>query len=227
MSLWIDSYATLVQWLWTGNDTERFALSIIHWQPSNCGWSYDMYDTPTTGTWWRHTLEFRAVCGGNPQVTMVSPYRGKVMQFSWRRRLCQRATLCGRNCPVGRIAGMSMPKRRHGPLGGEVSWFRERWITHYDDVIMGAIASLITSLTSVHSTVYSDADQRKHQSSASLAFVWGIHRGPVNSPHKWPVKRKMFPFDDVIMMKLLARLLVIIKYRMLKTGKRRRWNIST
>ena len=47
--------------------------------------------------------------------------------------------------------------------------------------------------------VYSDADQRNRQSSASLAFVWGIHRGPVNSPHKWPVTRKMFPFDDVIM----------------------------
>ena len=74
------------------------------------------------------------------------------------------------------------------------------WIyTHYDDVIMGVIASLITSLPIVYSTVYSDADQRKHQSSASLAFVWGIHRGPVNPPHKWPVTRKMFPFDDVIM----------------------------
>ena len=68
---------------------------------------------------------------------------------------------------------------------------------HYTDVIMGAIASEITSLTIVYSTVYSDADQRKHQSSASLAFVWGIHRGPVNSPHKWPVTRKMFPFGDV------------------------------
>ena len=64
---------------------------------------------------------------------------------------------------------------------------------------MGAIASQITSLTIVYSTVYSDADQRQHQSSASLAFVRGIHRGPVNSPHKWPVTRKMFPFDDVIM----------------------------
>ena len=64
---------------------------------------------------------------------------------------------------------------------------------------MGAIASQITSLTIVYSTVYSDAEQRKHQSSASLAFVWGIHRWPVNSPHKWPVTRKMFPFDDVIM----------------------------
>ena len=71
---------------------------------------------------------------------------------------------------------------------------------------MVAIASLITSLMIVYSTVYSDADQRKHQSSVSLAFVWGIHRdrGPVNSPHKWPVTRKMFPFDDVIMAHVLA-----------------------
>ena len=63
---------------------------------------------------------------------------------------------------------------------------------------MGAVASQITSLTIVYSTVYSDADQRKHQSSASLTFVWGIHRGPAKSPDKWPVTRKMFPFNDVI-----------------------------
>ena len=69
---------------------------------------------------------------------------------------------------------------------------------HYDDVIMSTITSQITSLTIVYSTIYSGADQSKHQSSASLAFVWGIHRGPVNSPHKWPVTRKMFPFDEVI-----------------------------
>ena len=67
------------------------------------------------------------------------------------------------------------------------------------DIIMGAMASLITSLTTVYSSVYSGADQRKHQSSASLVFVQGIHRWPVNSAHKWPVTRKMFPFDDVIM----------------------------
>ena len=65
---------------------------------------------------------------------------------------------------------------------------------------MATIASQITSLTIVYPTVYSDAAQRKHQSSASLAFVPGIHRGPVYSPHKWPVTRKMFPFDDVIML---------------------------
>ena len=61
---------------------------------------------------------------------------------------------------------------------------------HSSDVIMGAIASQITGLTIVYSTVYSDADQRKHQSSASPVFVRGIHRGPVNPTHKWPVTRK-------------------------------------
>ena len=64
---------------------------------------------------------------------------------------------------------------------------------------MGAMTSQNTSLTIVYSTVYSDADQRKHQSFASLAFVLGIHQGPVNSQYKWPVTRKMFPFDDVTM----------------------------
>ena len=73
------------------------------------------------------------------------------------------------------------------------------WQMHYDDVIMDWIASQITSLPVVCSIVYSDVNQRKHQSSASLAFVREIHRGPVNFPHKWPVTRKMFPFDDVIM----------------------------
>ena len=71
--------------------------------------------------------------------------------------------------------------------------------TQYSDVIMGVMASQTTSLTIVCSTVYSGADQRKHQSSASLVFVRGIHWWPVNSPHKEPVTRKMFPFDDVIM----------------------------
>ena len=73
---------------------------------------------------------------------------------------------------------------------------------------MGTMASQITSLIIVYSTVYSGADQRKHQSSASLASVRGIHRGPVNSPHKWPVTRKMFPFDDVIMY-----MLAVYRYR--------------
>ena len=76
---------------------------------------------------------------------------------------------------------------------------------HNSVVIMGPMASQITGLTIVYSTVYSGADQRKHQSSASLAFVWGIHQWLVNSPHKWPVTRNMFPFDDVIIWRLLLR----------------------
>ena len=64
---------------------------------------------------------------------------------------------------------------------------------------MGAMTSQITSFTIVYSTIYSGADQSKHQSSASLAFVGEIHRWPVKSPHKGPVTRKMLSFDDVIM----------------------------
>ena len=74
------------------------------------------------------------------------------------------------------------------------------WLqSHYSDVTISAMASQITSLTIVYSTVYSGADQRKHQSSAQVAYVRGIHRWPVDSPHKGPVTWKMFPFDDVIM----------------------------
>ena len=85
----------------------------------------------------------------------------------------------------------------------------EEWVNraakpHYNYVIMGAMASQITSLKSGYLTVYSGAEQRKHQSSASLVFVRGIHRRPVNSPHKGPVTRKMFPYDGVIMLHCLS-----------------------
>ena len=90
---------------------------------------------------------------------------------------------------------------------------------HYNDVTLGAIASQITSLTIVYSTIYSDANQRKHQSSALLAFARGIHRGPVNSQHKWPVTRKMSPFDDVIM---FTSAMVFVGYTALS-----RWRFRT
>ena len=73
------------------------------------------------------------------------------------------------------------------------------YVCHYSDVLMGAMGSQITNLTIVYSTVYSGADQRKHQSPASLVFMRGIHRRQLNSPHKGPVTRRLFPFDDVIM----------------------------
>ena len=80
---------------------------------------------------------------------------------------------------------------------------------------MSAMASQITSLTIVYPTVNSGTDQRKHKRSVSLAYVGGIHRSSsvierlearrwliteqqVHSPHKWPITRKMFPLEDVI-----------------------------
>ena len=87
---------------------------------------------------------------------------------------------------------------------------------HYYDVIMVTMASQITSLTIVYSTVHEGADQRKHQSSASLAFVRRIHQGSLNSPHKWSVTRKMFLFLDVIMSKingLMSNLRIVFQIR--------------
>ena len=101
------------------------------------------------------------------------------------------------------------------------------FVGHYCDAMMGTVASQVTSLTIVYTTVYSDADQSKHQSSASLAFVWGVHRGPVNSPHKWPVMRKMFPFDDVIMVQwnlLITRPIVMRGLR--PANERRRYKVT-
>ena len=70
---------------------------------------------------------------------------------------------------------------------------------HYNDVIMSAMTSQITGNSIVCSTVCFNAHQRKYESSASLAFVRGIYRWPVDSSQKGPVMRKLFPFDDVIM----------------------------
>ena len=75
--------------------------------------------------------------------------------------------------------------------------------------MISGMASQITSLMIVYSTVYSDADQRKHQSSTWLAFVRGIHRWPLNSTHKGPVRWQMFPFDDVMMIMHNAMILMM------------------
>ena len=100
--------------------------------------------------------------------------------------------------PGNRSSSSWQPYRWHESTGiGMISIIKQTQ-DHYCDVKMGAMVSQITSLTSVYSTVYSGADQRKHQTFASLAFVWGIHQWPVDSPHKWAVTRKMIPFDDVI-----------------------------
>ena len=66
------------------------------------------------------------------------------------------------------------------------------WHRHYNGVIMTTIASQITSLAVVYSTVYSEADQRKHQRSASVAFVWGIHRDRWIPHTKGQLREKCF-----------------------------------
>ena len=71
-------------------------------------------------------------------------------------------------------------------------------IKHHDDVIMSLMASQITCVSIACLVVCAGADQRKHQRSASLTFVRGIHRSPAGFPHKGQVMRKMFLCDDVI-----------------------------
>ena len=70
--------------------------------------------------------------------------------------------------------------------------------SHYSDVMMRVKVFQVIGVLIVCSIVRSDADQRKYKNSAPLVFVRRIHRWPVDSPHKGPVTRKMFPFDDVI-----------------------------
>ena len=140
-------------------------------------------------TWWRHQMEtfpaLLAICAGNSPVPGEFPTQRPVTRsFDAFFDLRQTNNLF--------VTAWVTPSARIGPS------FKYRTY-HYSDVIMGAMASQIASLTIVFSTVYSGAHQRKHQSSVSLAFARGIHRRSVNSPHKWPVTGKMFPFDDVIM----------------------------
>ena len=91
--------------------------------------------------------------------------------------------------------------KTNAPIDTFVSLCSLRWIIQQSLqwVIMYAMATQATGVLIVYSTVCSGADQRKHQSSASLAFAMGIHQWPMNSPHKGPVTRKILPFDDVDM----------------------------
>ena len=93
------------------------------------------------------------------------------------------------------LRSLSPSVRRRGNAVHPVLHVTHISLIHYNDVTMSAMASQIASLRIVYSTVYSGTDWRKHQSSASLAFVTGIHRWP----HKRPVMREMFPFHDAIM----------------------------
>ena len=119
-----------------------------------------------------------ALCKDNPPVTSGSPIKGPLML---------KVYYFDRNYAESHSGG--------------TRYFSDGLFYHYSDVIMSTVESPITSFTIVNSTVYSGKGERD-QSSAALAFVRGIHWWPVNSPHKGPVTRKMFPFDDVIMWRI-------------------------
>ena len=159
--------------------------------------------------WWRNQIEtfstLLGLCDGNPPVTCghyshKSQWRGALI-FSlicawtnvWAKS--RDANDLRRHRENHYVPVMEMAAMETSRNGALVSPSRGHWETH----TFVALQWRHNGLTIVYSTVYSDADQRKHQSSASLAFVREIHPGPVNSPHKWPVTRKMFSFDDVIM----------------------------
>ena len=173
---------------------EFFALSLYHMTQYMSGWRHQMETFPA----------LLAHCAGNSPATGEFPSQRPVTRNSTFSLICAWTNGWVNHRQAGGL-------RRHrayydvtvmlwGIVRSRCLWgiARSQYLLHYNDVIMGAMASQITSLTIVYSPVYWDADQRKHQSPASLAFVLGIQRGPVNSPHKWPVTRKTFPFDDVI-----------------------------
>ena len=116
----------------------------------------------------------------------------------WSAFLCRIGQFCAKPCILLSVEPCIFVSNRAilSRTSVVMSYYYTLTTNHYSDVIMGAMASQITSLTIVYSTVYSDADQGQHQNAASLAFVRGIHRWPVNSPHKWPVT---FPFGFHLM----------------------------
>ena len=151
--------------------------------------------------WWCSETQ-KSNCKSNSMVDLLNLQIGIVVleiysiQFTFLRAICLNKTM---NTHV------TAPVTSYS-----VCWSASKMLHHYHPIVWFIIRVTdwpillyyqgdVTSLAMMYSTVYLGTDQIKHQSSMSLAFVRGIHRWPVNSPDKWPVTRKMFPFDYVIM----------------------------
>ena len=158
------------------------------------GWWYFIHASSLP--WWRHQMEtfsmLLAHCVGNSPVTGEFPSQRPVTRscdvfchLCLNKRLSKQSRgwwfetpSCSlwRHCNGIRYLLNTLYGHRVVQSHLYTQWLHLIWPVHYDDVIMTTMASQVTSLTVVYSTVYSNADQRKHQTTASLAFVWGIHR---------------------------------------------------
>ena len=180
---------------------------------------HTIYHKSTQGwvvSWWRHQMEtffaLLAICAGNPPVPGEFPTQMPVTRcidvyFDMRpnKRLSKQSWGWWIETP-------SRPLWRHRnvlfcyvnmdhPHSSVLLLWRWgnrksttlRWLHNEHDGVSNHCLGIVCSVAC------SGTDQRKYQRSASLAFVWGIHRWPVNSPDKWPVTRKMFPSDDAVM----------------------------
>ena len=160
--------------------------------------------------------------GGNLQKKIKPLFHALKTQLFVRFKICGSAT----NLSMG--FALLRTLKQCNPIPS-INHLQHGWIprldlvailnSHYNDVIMSTLASQITSLPIVYSVVYLRRKSKKHQSSASLAFVMGIHRWSVNSPHKGPVTRKMFPFDDVIMLAGIPHSLTVCGVRFILCGR--------
>ena len=124
-------------------------------------------------------------------------FDGRSLNFARSVSLIDKLSLIWLYCDeTGDFTVINYPLWCSSWSSSNTSWsgalFVESRLWHYIDVIMTTMASQITSLTFVYSTFYSDADQRKHQSSASLAFLWGIHRDRWNPRTKDQLRGKGF-----------------------------------
>ena len=199
MKLLIHSQTSIVQWLvqimaWNLLGTKPF---LIIW--TNVGLLLDWdWLHATDVSWYNHHASHKIYCSALVTTVKVGGYIRHMMQYCWPGwvMLVKMITTGNRyNVALSGIHGCEDMKET---LSATVIHWTGKQIEHYNDVIMSMMASQITGVSIVCLTVCTGAYQRKHQSSASLTFVRGIHRWLVDSPHKGPVTRKMFPFDDVI-----------------------------
>ena len=167
----------------------RFIKKNIYWHPHNIHWSTILSDMTswlayyivipgmsTTGHIHQRRCKTNEHDGAITQKSFPHywPFMRGIHRSPWCRALMLSLTLAWTNCWTN--AQVAVDFRRHEAHVMSLWWHLHVIFLHYIDVIMTTVASQITSLAVVYSIVYSGADQRKHQSSASLAFVRGSHR---------------------------------------------------